>query len=240
MIARMSEWVRGLSFRAEFLIVFFAAFGLPLAGTIQALASPEWWLHGGTLFTNSGFLRALVIEVAVGFLLLQFLVLRGWTVGQIGLTPVRLWSRESLMTPLEALGLLVAAYVTFTVLAFAAYQASPNLIWRAVRYHPQVAPHLPMATVLVFSVINAVFEEVFECGYVISSLRERLGVPKAVNISAGIRVALHLYQGPIGVLGITPFALIAAWWFARTRRLAPLIVAHALMDIGALALASWQ
>jgi len=57
---------------------------------------------------------------------------------------------------------------------------------------------------------------------------------RAVNISAGIRVAYHLYQGPMAVLAIVPYARIAAVWFARTKRLAPLIVAHALMDFIAL------
>ena len=76
MMGPMREWISGLSFRAEFAMVFFAAFGLPLAATIQALASPEWWVHGVPPFTNSGFLRGLVIEVGVGFLLWRFLTLK--------------------------------------------------------------------------------------------------------------------------------------------------------------------
>jgi hypothetical protein len=51
---------------------------------------------------------------------------------------------------------------------------------------------------------------VFVCGYVLSGLRERPGVAAAENVSAGIRVAYHLYQGPMAALAIVPYALIAA------------------------------
>ena len=60
-----------------------------------------------------------------------------------------------------------------------------------------------------------------------------------MNVSAGIRVAYHHYQGPMAVLGIVPFALILTIWFARTRRLAPLIVAHAIVDFVGFAVASY-
>jgi uncharacterized protein len=80
------------------------------------------------------------------------------------------------------------------------------------------------------AVIRMLATPVFVCGYVVASLRERIGGANAVSVSAGIRLAYHLYQGPAGVLGITPCALIAAIWFVRTRRLAPLIVAHAIVD----------
>ena len=66
------------------------------------------------------------------------------------------------------------------------------------------------------SAINPVFEEVF--------------------VSAGIRVFHHFYQGAVGVVGVAPLALLYAYWFARTGRLWPLIVAHALTDFTALAI----
>jgi membrane protease YdiL (CAAX protease family) len=236
--ARMREWVRGLSFRSEFTIVFFVAFGLPLMGTVLSFLAPEWWTHGAALITNARLLRTLIFEVVVGSLLWQVLVLRGWTGAQVGLSLVRPWSREFLTTPVVALGLTVAIYVSYAILLIAAVSVWPGLIGQTHRL--QVAPGLPMGTVLAVALINPVFEEVFVCGYVISSLRGRLGVANAVNVSAAIRVAYHLYQGPIGVLGITPFALIAGVWFARTKRLAPLVLAHALIDFTGLTLASWK
>ena len=39
----------------------------------------------------------------------------------------------------------------------------------------------------------------------------------------------------VGVLGIVPMALLFAYWYAHTRRLWPLIVAHAILDLVGLA-----
>jgi membrane protease YdiL (CAAX protease family) len=234
----MREWIRGLSFRAEFAIVFFAAFGLPLAATILSLSAPGWWIHGAAPITNARLLRTLIFEVVLGSLLWQVLALRGWTSAQVGLSPVRPRSREFLTTPLVALGLALTAYVSYAILAITAVSVWPDLLGQAWTHRPRVAPGLPVGTLLAVALINPVFEEVFVCGYVVSSLRDRLGIASAINASAAIRVAYHLYQGPMGVLGITPFALIAGVWFARTKRLAPLIIAHALIDFTGLSLAS--
>jgi membrane protease YdiL (CAAX protease family) len=236
----MREWIRGLSFRGEFAIVLLAAFGLPLAKTISLLLTSEWWLNGAPPFTNPLLLRTLIFEVVVGFLLWKVLTLRGWTGAKVGLSLVRPWSREFLTTPLVALGLALAVYLSSAVLVIAAIGLWPDLLSQAFTHRPRAAPGLPIATVLAVALINPVFEEVFVCGYVVSSLRDRVGVAKAVNVSAGIRVAYHLYQGPMAVLGIMPFALILTIWFARTKRLAPLILAHALVDFAGLSLASWK
>lgn len=237
----MREWLRSLSFRGEFAIVFCAAFGLALAASILALWAPEQWLHGGPLITNKRLVRTLTFEVVVGPLLWRLLVLRGWTATRVGLAPVGPWRRELAKTPLVGLGLALAAYASYVVLVMAVASVWPNLVWQSVpaRLH-LVAPGLPTTTVVATALINPVFEEVFVCGYVVSGLQDRLGPAKAVNVSAGIRVAYHLYQGPLGLLSITPFALIAAIWFARTKRLAPLIFAHALVDFIGLSLASWR
>ena len=78
------------------------------------------------------------------------------------------------------------------------------------------------------------FEELFVCGYLISALKEKRGFAMAVNASAALRISYHLYQGTIGVLTIVPMGLIFAYWYARTGRLWPLIVAHATMNLIAL------
>jgi membrane protease YdiL (CAAX protease family) len=226
----MREWIRGLSFRGEFALVILAAFGLALGSTAWLLATSQWWLNGPPPFTNDRLLRTLLFEVIVGGLLWKGLTLRGWTGAKVGLTPLRAWSLEYLTTPLIAIGLLLAFYVAYAVLFVIAANLQSDLISQAIAHGPRVAAGLPLATVVAVALVNPVFEEVFVCGYVISGLRERVGIASAVNVSAGIRLAYHLYQGPVGVLGITPFALITALWFARTRRLAPLILAHGLVD----------
>jgi membrane protease YdiL (CAAX protease family) len=229
----MREWVRGLSWRVEFAIVMIGAFGLPLIGTVLVFVDPERWLRGAPLLTNARLLRTVIFELGVGSILWRVLTWRGWTRERVGLVERYPRVRALGATPVAALGLLVASYATYALLLFLAEYLSPGFVRNAAARR-LVAPHLPMATVIVGSLVNPVFEEVFVCGYVISALRERLGASTAVNVSAAIRVAYHLYQGIIGVLSITPFALIGATWFARTRRLIPLVLAHALIDFAGL------
>jgi membrane protease YdiL (CAAX protease family) len=69
---------------------------------------------------------------------------------------------------------------------------------------------------------------------VVAALKERADVSTAVTISTAIRLLYHLYQGPIAFVGIVPFGFVLAWWYARTGRLWPVIVAHALADFVAL------
>jgi membrane protease YdiL (CAAX protease family) len=48
-------------------------------------------------------------------------------------------------------------------------------------------------------------------------------------MSVAIRVLYHLYQGPASA-GIIPIGFVFAYWYARTGRLWPAVIAHGLMD----------
>ena len=58
----------------------------------------------------------------------------------------------------------------------------------------------------------------------------------AVAASALLRAAYHLYQGWGGFLGNLVLGAVFGGLFVRTRRTWPLVVAHALIDVGAGAL----
>jgi membrane protease YdiL (CAAX protease family) len=88
-----------------------------------------------------------------------------------------------------------------------------------------------LATIVLVSPVNAFFEEVFVCGYVMTALHRKENVWFALNASVAIRLLYHLYQGPLGVLSVIPFGLIFGYWYARTGRLWPVIVAHSAIDV---------
>jgi membrane protease YdiL (CAAX protease family) len=87
--------------------------------------------------------------------------------------------------------------------------------------------------VLVLSAFeNAVVEEVIAVGYLMTRLRELRWSPwAAVAVSSLLRGSYHLYQGFGQALGNVVMGLVFAWWFQRTRRLVPLIVAHTALDV---------
>ena len=81
------------------------------------------------------------------------------------------------------------------------------------------------------STVNGIFEEVFVAGYIITALTPVRGMWMGINVSTGLRLLYHLYQGPVGILSIVPVGLMFGYLYARTRQLWPLIFAHILIDL---------
>lgn len=78
---------------------------------------------------------------------------------------------------------------------------------------------------------NAVVEEVVILGFVLHRLWQR-GMPagRAIVLAAALRGAYHLYQGVGGFVGNLAMGLLFGWLFRRWQRVAPMIVAHFLID----------
>jgi membrane protease YdiL (CAAX protease family) len=74
-------------------------------------------------------------------------------------------------------------------------------------------------------------EEIVVCAYVLTRLRQ-LGWTnsRALGAAAVLRGSYHLYQGYGGFVGNAIMGLIFGWWFQRTRRVVPLVVAHSVID----------
>ncbi|MGP0222559.1 MULTISPECIES: CPBP family intramembrane glutamic endopeptidase [unclassified Paenarthrobacter] len=87
--------------------------------------------------------------------------------------------------------------------------------------------------VLVLSALrHAIVEEVIVVGY----LMDRFGkfgwsVPLAIISSALLRGSYHLYQGFGPFIGNVVMGLVFAWLYTKTKRVMPLVIAHALLDI---------
>ncbi|MFJ6001880.1 CPBP family intramembrane glutamic endopeptidase [Arthrobacter sp. NPDC092385] len=87
--------------------------------------------------------------------------------------------------------------------------------------------------VLILSAVrHAVLEEVIVVGYLFIRLRE-LGwsTPAILLTSSLVRGSYHLYQGFGPFIGNVLMGLLFAWFYTRTRRVMPLVIAHALIDI---------
>ena len=88
------------------------------------------------------------------------------------------------------------------------------------------------ATILLLSAAAAaILEETIVVGYLVTRLRDmRWSVPAAILASALLRGSYHLYQGWPMALGNVAMGLVFAYVFVRRGRLAPLIIAHMLLD----------
>lgn len=87
--------------------------------------------------------------------------------------------------------------------------------------------------VLILSAVrHAIVEEVIVVGYLLDRFG-KLGwsVPAGIVVSALLRGSYHLYQGFGPFIGNVVMGLVFGWIYTKTKRVMPLVIAHALLDI---------
>jgi membrane protease YdiL (CAAX protease family) len=115
-----------------------------------------------------------------------------------------------------------------------------GLVWaaRELGISAQIVPAaLPSVwwaiPVLVLSAAqNAVLEELVVVGYLLNRLRElEWSRWAALVASAVLRGSYHLYQGFGGFIGNAVMGLLFGYFYQRTRRILPLVIAHTILDV---------
>jgi len=124
---------------------------------------------------------------------------------------------------------------------FAALIGLPGLafVWAArklglnaqivVTTFPDVWYRIP--ALLLEAIQQGTAEEIVVCAFVLTRLAQ-LGWSnqRALAAAAVLRGSYHLYQGYGGFVGNAVMGVIFGWWFQRTRRIVPLVIAHSVID----------
>jgi membrane protease YdiL (CAAX protease family) len=214
----MRKLLQSLTPGAEFLIVITVAFGPFIVESLFAALHPVAEPHHSAESLD----YLVVYELALLGALGAFLYFRGWSFKRLGFAP-------TLLDTAIGLGLGLFVILSYAFLWSALATTMPQLA--AAASHTQVvAPGVPLLTAASVVLVNPVFEEVFVAGYTMTVLKDTRGESFAFNASVTIRLLYHLYQGVVGVITVIPLGLILAFWYARTGKLWPLIVAHAALD----------
>jgi membrane protease YdiL (CAAX protease family) len=80
--------------------------------------------------------------------------------------------------------------------------------------------------------LSAFAEELVFRAYLITRLKTLLGsTSKAIMVAAGVFALCHVYQGASAVAWTLGMGLVFGTYFAFARRLWPLVIGHALLDI---------
>jgi membrane protease YdiL (CAAX protease family) len=193
-------------------------FGLSISYSIQVIASHQ--LHIAPPqphITNLLAIRSLIQKLLALVVVFCIGRIRGWSFATLGFQISWKWT---------GVGVLLCVFVT----------VASSLIHRLVHaIHPEPATLgvsvgvLTLPVILIFSVVNPVFEETLEAGYLIRSL-QRFGMWPAVLASGFFKSFLHAYQGISGALGIFAIGMILGFAYWKWRQLWPLIVCHSLRD----------
>jgi membrane protease YdiL (CAAX protease family) len=208
----LRQRIRDLSPRGEFILVWMVCFGYFTASSGAALLLGR---HQFERDTNQ-ILRGIAIELAILGAFAAIVRLRGWTGEGLGLRFT--WPAALAGIPLYVAFMAVYAITAATVTHFLPLA---NMQFRV---------HAPLGIVVVFIVVNSLYEELTVTGYVISALSHD-GAALAITASTLIRFAYHLYQGPLASISILPLGLLFGAVYWRWRTLWPLMVAHTLTNV---------
>ncbi len=88
---------------------------------------------------------------------------------------------------------------------------------------------------IAFVCLNPFFEELIVRAYTMSELMDS-GINRtlAIAISVAIQLSYHLYQGLANVLSLAILFAVMSIYYARTRRIIPIILVHLGFDLAAL------
>jgi uncharacterized protein len=94
---------------------------------------------------------------------------------------------------------------------------------------PDVWWRVPVSVLAAFQ--NGFNEEIIVIGFLLTRFAQ-MGwrSSTSVVVAAAIRGSYHLYQGLGGFFGNFVMGVIFGWWFTRTKRVVPLVVAHTILD----------
>jgi len=212
----ISNIVRKLPRAVEFAIVILVAFGM------FAYSAFIGWSRGSRydVITNADLSWLVTYELFAFLILATFLRARQWKLSDFHLlVSWKLTGAGILLT----LGTLLCSTVIAAGLG----------TW--FEFPPFDKSQVDFGTVLLFSVVNGIYEETFVVGYVVGYLA-RQSTWVVIIASALIRFSYHIYQGPEAVLFILPMGLVFAYLYVKYRRLWPLVLCHIILNVVALTL----
>ncbi len=231
----MLRLVRSLPTTVEFATVITIAFGsfiyysiqdylsAPAAGVSDPAAQSYW--------SDAALIGLVINELFLLAIVAVFLRLRGWTLGDFDFQVTWRLSGVGVLLFVANYAVYYSLYPVVVGTSLALFGSDlgmgSNLAFSDA---DTAAMSISLFAILLLCVVNPVFEEVLVVGYVMTVVQRRFGMWLAINVSTVIRLSYHLYQGPIVLLSIVPLGLIFGYWYARTGKLWPLILAHAIMD----------
>jgi len=225
-------------YQLELLIVFSMTLGLSglrsLVRLIDSLLQPTP-LNQQSVAINVPQARADLLDLVAQLLgVLQLAAWGGiglyllWRTG-IKLKVIGLDGTRKLADSLGALGLAAIIGIPGLAFYFAAWALGLNL---AVQPSTLDNAWWMSVALILAAAGNAWAEEVLVVGYLITRL-DQLGWRQytALLAAAVLRGSYHLYQGFGGFVGNLVMGLVFGFYWQRTKRLWPLVIAHTILDV---------
>lgn len=128
----------------------------------------------------------------------------------------------------QGVGFFALIGIPGLALVYGAHRFGLNASLQVVGF-PDVWYRVPYLLASAFQ--NGLSEEIIVVAFMLTRLRQiGWSNQRALIASATLRGSYHLYQGFGGFIGNFVMGLIFGWWFQRTKRVLPLVLAHFLLD----------
>lgn len=187
------------------------------------------------LFEDRFLVQSGTIEAPLLGLFLLVLRGRGWI-------PRDLRLRIGWHSTLGGIGLWLLTYVGIYVILFPltflahAFHGTPFGSWlfSLIPHTFQVqrgSVHLNWVVIISITFLNAFYEELIYMSYFFNQCAAKAGPGIALVLTMLVRLAIHTYQGTEHVLQLGIWSLMFGLWYWWGRKVWPLIVAHASIDL---------
>jgi len=159
-------------------------------------------------------------EVVIGVALILFLRHRGWRFHHVTLP----FAGRDVA---RGLGVWALTILSIWIVVVCLFVLTPGYLAEVMKTRMIGEPSAGIIAAIVL--INPLYEELVYLGFVPAAFRT--SAPwQVLLLSTALRVAVHTYQGVLSLLVILPWGLVFTLYYLRTRRLWPLILAHAFQD----------
>lgn len=221
----MLKFIRSWPPLIEALIVVLGAFGYPTAlGVLSAFQPVKIDVSVGAVFATG------LYELVALLLLCSFLYLRGWDTKRFGLNPER-------PDPLIAVALAGAIWL-LVIFLYDLGQLLGLVPKDTEEFKFALNSMSSVVLAALYSFVDAAFEELFLCGYLITLAKEHKHLALGITASLAVRIAYYLEHGAFGVITAIALGLVYVGWYVRTGRLWPVILGHALIQLLSFALSA--
>lgn len=208
----------------ELIVVLVLSLGLFIyASTKTFIETIQGRSHAQT-YNNFDFLFITVFEIIVLCFIAIILNFRGWKLSDFNLSFSRsMWGDAFVVTILRyALG-----FVCLGILSLFPFFKMDEIS------SPNISLQMNLVISFLILIVNSIYEEVILIGYLFKRL-ENVNTYLVIFISFLCRLSFHTYQGWGQIPMVFSMALVFGLYYFNYKKLGPLIIAHAIGNLGSL------
>lgn len=215
-----SRWSNAI----ELIIVLFLSLGLFMYASTTTFIETLQGRRQAQTYNNFDFLFIIVFEIIVLCLITIILNFRGWKLSDFNLSfSARMWWDALLIIILR----VILGFTFVGILSLFPFFKMDEIS------NTDISLQMNLVISFLVLIVNSIYEEVILIGYLFKRL-ENVNTYIVIFISFLCRLSFHTYQGWGQIPMVFSMALVFGVYYFNYKKLGPLIIAHAIGNLGSL------